>query len=150
MIRSRLGRAMRRRGKFSLGVGCGCCGGSFYLCGTCEMPQQDLTISWPNQVYGVTSMTMTYTAPHGWNTACLGAGSGNQNLRFSLGCSPVAGVELNVVNFADGNCPNGPALSGCTLSITSLTCGSGFLLNATWTGTGCSDFAYFGPVTVSL
>jgi hypothetical protein len=50
--------------------GCCGCGGGSLSCSPCDIPQNDLTVSYVNPIIGNGSWTLTYTAPDTWISAC--------------------------------------------------------------------------------
>ena len=117
----------------------GCCCEPGFLCGSCTIPQQDLTLSWTNPIIGDGSTTLTYTAPSTWISACT------HNLIYQLLCTG-AQPELRVYYFLSGSCPDGESQYCSTIRSnpfhlvkTGLTCGPSFLMTATCDDTGCPN-----------
>ncbi len=108
-----------------------CCCEDFYQCFSivhpvCKIPKHDLTLHWVNPTLGDGTVTLTYSPPNFWGSVCT-----NQ-LLFSVFCSS-GEVNFRIVYFISGVCPTGQGLACNTgfsspfgLTITSLTCGSGF------------------------
>jgi hypothetical protein len=101
----------------------GISGGGSLACSPCNIPTQNLTLSWVNFISGNGSTTLTYaTSPTSWTSGC------SNGLLYKLVCTG-GQVELRVIYFATGSCPTGSqqycsnlnvAPSGLTLS--SFTC----------------------------
>ena len=88
--------------KFDIGA-CNCAGGvGTTSCSPCNIPDEDLTVSWTNALFGPGSATMTYTTgPTAWTASCVDGG-----LIFKLSC--VSGnILLTVTYFLSGSCPTG-------------------------------------------
>jgi hypothetical protein len=133
-------------------LGACCCGPGFYLCGTCDIPQTDLTFTWVNSISGAGSATMVYNAfLIQWKTACI-----TDQLFFNalLDCA-TGSPRLTVTSYANASCtitPDGcDTISGSPHRIdqTGLTCGSSFLLTATC-GANCTTFAVNGYTDFSV
>lgn len=75
-------------------------------CSPCNLPRQNLTISWKNNLVGNGSAALAFVPPGQWISACA-----NQ-LVFSLLC-PGRGTQFNVTYFLSGTCPGGQSQS-CT------------------------------------
>jgi hypothetical protein len=142
-------------GVFSLGmVGCGpdCgCGTPSTTCSPCNIPDQDLVISWVNPFAGNGSDTLVYSSSGpSWATGCSGGvGIGNQ-LIFKLFCTG-GQIELRVYYFVSGSCPTGQSnycsnlrATGSKITLASYTCGAGFTLNFTCTTASCPTLAGSG------
>ena len=113
-------------------------GGSFTTCDPCNIPNEDLTISWTNLITGDGSATMMYTSgPSLWTTGCV-----DEGLIFQLNCTG-GGFELRAIFFIEGECPSGTR-SYCsnlqaaplTLTLESYTC-TPFSATFTLSGTDC-------------
>ncbi len=125
-------------------------GGGSLACSPCNIPTQNLTLSWVNVDSGNGSTTLTYsTAPAAWTSGC------SNGLLYKLVCTG-GQVELRVIYFTSGSCPTGTqqycsnlrtAPVGLTLS--SLTCSPlsmTFLSNAT----GCPTITSNGYTTFTI
>jgi hypothetical protein len=73
-------------------------------CQPCEIPRQDLTVSWVNPIFGNGQARLVFNASGpSWSTGCSGVG--NDNI-FTLAC--LSGqIEFRVVYFLAGVCPTG-------------------------------------------
>lgn len=127
-----------------------CCGGTpTTSCGGCEVPAENLTLSWPGASGGSAgSITMVYSGAPAWISGCLTEGGGALQYNFSLACA-----EGNLILGSDvfvGGCPDTP-FGSCNAIIDSLVCGDDFLLTAHF-NTSCSlyggYYAYFGELTI--
>jgi hypothetical protein len=114
-------------------------GGPSTTCTPCNIPNEDLTISWVNILDGNGSATMAYTGGGGgvWQTACVDNG-----LQFRLICTG-GGIELRAFFFVSGVCPSGESsfcsnfnASPLSLVLTSHTC-SPFSFTFTVAGDEC-------------
>lgn len=112
-------------------------GGGSTACSPCNIPNEDLTISWTNLITGDGSATLTYTpGPPRWISACA-----DEGLIFQLQCT--GGFELRAIFFIEGECPTGTE-SYCsnlrtaplTLTLESYTC-SPFSATFSVSGTDC-------------
>ncbi len=146
---------------FALGASCDCtCGPTFKKCGTgpgCDIPANNLTISWTNIITGNGSAALVYNAMGGvWRSGCTGGGT-NQ-LVFQLGCNAgvpelrafypitgacVGGVFTGFTNF----CSNVAGGAG-TLTQTSLTCGAGY--TQVFTVTLCASLSASGYTSFTV
>jgi hypothetical protein len=106
-------------------------------CSPCNIPNEDLTISWTNIITGDGSAPLIYTpGPPRWISACA-----DEGLIFQLQC--VDGFELRAIFFIEGECPTGTP-SYCSnlrasplfLTLQSYTC-SPFSATFTVSGTDC-------------
>jgi hypothetical protein len=80
----------------------GSSGGGFTACSPCNIPNENLTISWTNLLTGNGSATMTYiSGPSPWETSCVDGG-----FEFQLGCNSGT-IELRANFFTSGGCPEG-------------------------------------------
>ena len=71
-------------------------------CAPCDIPTEDLTISWTNLLSGNGSAPMNYaTGLNAWTTECVDSG-----LQFRLSCT-AGEIELRVFFFVTGFCPTG-------------------------------------------
>ena len=77
------------------------CSGGATTCTPCNIPNENLTLSWTNTLTGSGSTTMTYSIPGTWATGCCDAG-----LEFAMSCTE-AGIELRAFFFVSGECPTG-------------------------------------------
>lgn len=133
-----------RFGGFKSGAsgGCECCSSkeNFTNCGGCDIPDSNLTVTWHNGVTGDGSAPLVFNGINSWKSACSGGGF-NQRI-FSVGCNSGA-VEFRVTSFISGTCPDGITVFcstfGGTLTRTSLTCGSGFLMEVSVNDHSCPD-----------
>ncbi len=86
------------------------CGGTydFDLCSTsttcepCNIPNENLTISWTNLLTGSGSATLTYSGPGAWGVQCV-----DENLTFALFCEEGTGIVLRASFYISGECPTG-------------------------------------------
>jgi hypothetical protein len=76
-------------------------GGSGTMCSPCNIPNEDLTITWSNILTGSGSATMTFGAGSLWQTGCVDSG-----LQFILSCDS-GSIELRAAFFVSGSCPTG-------------------------------------------
>lgn len=135
----------------STGKGCGCCGAPVCTCGTCSIPEADLTVSWTNLIIGNGSTPVVYQGSCQWISACT-----NQ-LLFQLVCTS-GQVDFRVYYFLSGSCPTGQSQYCSTrrsspnqLTQTGLTCGSSsFLLTCTVTSASCPNIATYGYTAFSV
>ena len=75
-------------------------GGSL-ACSPCNIPGQDLTLSWVNVISGNGSTPLTYAqTPASWTSAC------SNGLLYKTVCTG-GQVELRVIYFTTGSCPTG-------------------------------------------
>lgn len=129
----------------SLDLACGgsetlqVCGG--FDCGTCLVPERNLTLSWTNLITGDGSTTLTFNGVSGWSSACV------NNLEFSLGCD-ASSVVFSITYFLSGACPDGQAAICSTRSggliEEGLTCGDDFLMTVSLTSSTCPQIAGSG------
>jgi hypothetical protein len=81
--------------------GPGLSGGGSIACAPCNIPTQNLTLSWVNPISGNGSTTLNYAAtPRSWTSGC------SNGLLYKLVCTG-GQVELRVIYFATGSCPTG-------------------------------------------
>jgi hypothetical protein len=74
---------------------------SSLTCSPCNIPAQNLTLSWVNVIFGNGSTTLTYAAtPTSWSSAC------SDGLLYKLVCT-AGQLELRVIYFTTGSCPTG-------------------------------------------
>jgi hypothetical protein len=79
----------------------GLSGAGSLVCSPCNIPTQNLTLSWVNVVSGNGSTTLTYaTPPASWSSEC------SIGLLYKLVCTE-GQVELRVIYFTSGSCPTG-------------------------------------------
>jgi hypothetical protein len=122
----------------------GLSGGGSLACSPCNIPAQNLNLSWVNVISGNGSTTLTYTTtPASWTSGC------SNGLLYKLVCTG-GQVELRVISFSSGSCPTGtqqycsnlgPTPFGLTLSsFTCLPLSLTFLTNSS----GCPAIATIG------
>ena len=71
------------------------------VCSPCNIPAQNLVLSWVNAISGNGSTVLTYTtAPASWTSGC------SNGLLYKLLCTG-GQVELRVIYFTAGSCPTG-------------------------------------------
>jgi hypothetical protein len=77
-------------------------GGGTVACSPCNIPAQNLTLSWTNVLSGNGSTTLIYSAgpPASWASGC------SNSLLYKLLCTG-GNVELRVIYFTAGSCPTG-------------------------------------------
>ena len=81
-------------------------------CSPCNIPTQNLTLSWVNLISGNGSTTLTYApTPSTWTSGC------SNGLLYKLGCTG-GQVELRVIYFTTGTCPTGTQQYCSNLRIT--------------------------------
>lgn len=98
----------------------GLSGFSSTSCLPCNIPNEDLTVSWVNLLSGDGSATMTYTTgPSAWTASCVDDG-----LIFKLGCNS-GNIELRVTFFIAGDCPDGESDFCSNLGVPPLALTSG-------------------------
>jgi hypothetical protein len=114
-------------------------GGGVTGCLPCNIPNENLTISWTNLLTGDGSATMTFGGGPSWATGCCDNG-----LMFTLGCNS-GSIELRAIFFVSGTCPTGSSnycsnLRAGPLSLTleSHSC-SPFSLTLALTEAGCPE-----------
>jgi hypothetical protein len=74
---------------------------SSYPCAPCNIPAQNLTISWVNPIRGNGSTALVFNkAPTSWTSAC------SNGLLYQLLCN-AGQIELRVIFFTAGSCPSG-------------------------------------------
>jgi hypothetical protein len=79
----------------------GISGGGSLACSPCNIPTQNLTLSWVNVTSGNGSTTLTYAATSAsWTSGC------SNGLLYKLVCTG-GQVELRVIFFTSGSCPTG-------------------------------------------
>ena len=108
------------------GIGSPCCceGNAMQACSPCDLPLQDLTVSWTNPLFGPGSDTMFYTpGPNQWLTPCLAT----FNSRLQILCISGPLILFSLISFIGVSCSGGTV--SCTnhpavprLSLTSHTC----------------------------
>ena len=116
-----------------------------YPCGSCTIPQSDLTVSWNNAIWGPGSTTLVYQAtPTVWKSAC------SQELLYQLSCT-AGQVEFRVTYFLSGSCPTGQSQYASNLrnnpyrlTVSSLVCGSSFLMVLGLSSTSCPNLSASG------
>jgi hypothetical protein len=122
----------------------GSSGGGSVPCSPCNIPAENLTISWTNPLSGDGSATMIYNSgTELWTTGCVDGG-----FQFRLGCN-AGTLELRAIFFTGGGCPNGTSnfcsnlrSAPLTLTFSTHTC-SPFSLAYTVAESGCP--ALFSP-----
>ena len=76
-------------------------GGGSLVCSPCNIPKQDLTLSWTNTLTGNGSTTLTYNAAlSNWTTGCV------LNQQYKLFCSG-GQIDFSVIYIISGTCPTG-------------------------------------------
>ncbi len=76
-------------------------GGGSLACSPCNIPAQNLTLSWVNPISGNGSTALVYaTTPASWTSGC------SNGLLYKLICTG-GEVELRVIYFMTGSCPTG-------------------------------------------
>jgi hypothetical protein len=71
-----------------------------YTCGQCAIPMGTLMLSWTNSLIGNGSTPLNLVSPGLWESACT------NRLQYQLRCTGGV-VELRVMYFLSGTCPNG-------------------------------------------
>ncbi len=116
-----------------------------YLCGQCQIPRNNLTVSWSNLILGSASTTLVYSGSPTtqWMSACT-----NQ-LLFELICTQNQ-VEFRVYYFLSGSCPSGQSQYCSTIRAnpynliqTNLNC-SPLLLTCEVGSASCANLAALG------
>jgi len=104
------------------------------LCGACQIPAKNLTVSWTNPILGNGSETLVYS---GVGPTATWASNCSNQLVYSLQCTD-GQVEFRATFFVSGPCPTGSSqycsnlrASPFGLTQTGLTCGDDFLLTMT-------------------
>ncbi len=124
---------------------------SGYSCGQCQIPRQNLTVSWTNLILGngATSLVYSGNPTTQWASACT-----NQ-LLYELVCTQNQ-VEFRVYYFVSGSCPSGQSQYCSTirsnpfrLTQTSLTC-SPLLLTCSVTSASCPNLASNGYTSFTV
>lgn len=130
----------------------GCCCAAVVPCGSCDIPAQDLTLSWTNPITGPGSTTLTYqtTPSTAWVAECV------DQLIFTLNCqggTPAFRVDY----FLSGTCPTGLSSfcstgggAGHKLDGGTVTCGASFLWTITVNSTDCPNLATFGYTSFTI
>lgn len=127
------------------------CTGCNVICGTCQVPRQDLTLEWTNLIIGNGSTTLSYAGSPTtqWTSACT-----NQ-LLFELVCTQNR-VEFRVYYFLSGSCPTGQSQYCSTLrsnpnglTQTGLTC-SPFMMTVTLTSASCPSVSTYGYTSFKI
>jgi hypothetical protein len=115
----------------------GSSGGGFTSCSPCNIPNEDLTITWTNVFSGTGSATMMYSPGPQWQIGCV-----DDDLIFSLSCN-AGSIELRATFFLGGSCPTGTSnycsnlrSNPLSLTLSDHTC-SPFSLTFTVTEAGC-------------
>jgi hypothetical protein len=108
-------------------------------CTPCNIPSEDLTITWTNILTGNGSATMTFGTGPTWQTGCVDSG-----LQFLLSCEN-GSIELRAIFFVSGSCPTGSTnycsnlrTSPLTLTLTSYIC-SPIILTFAVSEVGCPE-----------
>lgn len=131
---------------------CCCSGGGGYTCGSCTIPQTNLTVDYTNLILGNGSATLVYSSSPTtqWESACT-----NQ-LLYLLVCTQNQ-VEFRVYYFVSGSCPTGQSQYCSTIRSnpfrlvqTSLTCSPSFDLECDVTGTSCPNLSSNGYTHFSV
>ena len=78
------------------------CSGATTSCNPCNIPNEDLTISWTNSIAGNGSATLVYSCPGSWGVQCV-----DENLTFALFCEEGTGIVLRASFYISGTCPTG-------------------------------------------
>jgi hypothetical protein len=116
-------------------------------CVFCDMPNEDLVLSWNNTVSGSGSTPMIYdSGTSKWSTGCLAVGDGHIKFifgcmdgfyelgHFDAGCTLPAGIGCNTDN---SNPPSG------TFGVASIVC-SPLHMHFITTGPWCEDLQFLG------
>jgi hypothetical protein len=118
---------------------------SGYVCGTCTIPKQDLTLSYSNLILGDGTAPLTYN-----NTANTWTSSCTNELIYELICLGNVPV-LEVTYFVSGSCPTGQSQTASTartapyaITRTALACGTSFLMVTTVSNSSCPVLASYG------
>jgi hypothetical protein len=121
-------------------------GGGGLTCSPCAIPEEDLTLSWTNDLLGPGETTLVYTNTGGeksWLSACA------NGLLYELFCTGGT-IELRVIFFITGTCPHGTAgycsnlrTSPFSLTLASYSC-LPFSLSFTVSNTGCAAVSSIG------
>jgi hypothetical protein len=129
---------------FSLGgIGAPCCcteGPPVLVCNPCDIPEENLTLSYVNPISGNGTAALIYSSsPTGWTSACAGAGD---SLIWKLLCTG-GQIELRAIYFTAGSCPTGTEQycsnlrsNPLKLTLASYTC-SPFSITFTLTSASC-------------
>lgn len=130
----------------------GISGGGSLACSPCNIPTQNLTLSWVNVLSGNGSTTLTYaTTSSSWTSGC------SNGLIYKLVCTG-GQVELRVIFFTSGTCPTGTQqfcsnlrVTPFGLTLSSFTC-SPFSMTFLSSTSGCSAISTTGytKFTVTL
>ncbi len=122
-----------------------------YPCGQCQIPRQNLTVSWTNLILGNGATPLVYsgTPTTQWVSACA------SQLLYEIVCTQNQ-VEFRVYYFVSGSCPSGQSQYCSTirsnpfgLTQTNLTC-SPFLLTCTVTSASCPNLASNGYTSFTI
>jgi hypothetical protein len=131
--------------------GGGSSGPANLTCSPCDIPEEDLTISWTNLSSGDGSATLAWNGFTGifsaaWATGCVDGG-----IEFRLACTD-GGIELQAIFFTSGVCPTGESnycsnlrSSPLQLTLSSYTC-SPFSLTFVVGEDACPTIYSFGNV----
>jgi hypothetical protein len=121
-------------------------GGGALSCSPCAIPEEDLTLSWVNDLLGNGETTLTYTSTGGnksWLSDCA------NGLLYQLYCTS-GSIELRVIFFITGECPDGSGAycsnlreTPFSLTLSSYTC-SPFSLTFTVANSGCPAVSGIG------
>ena len=122
-----------------------------YPCGQCQIPRQNLTVSWTNLILGNGATQLVYSGnpTTQWVSTCT-----NQ-LLYEVICNQ-SQVEFRVYYFVAGSCPSGQSQYCSTirsnpfrLPQTHLTC-SPFLLTCSVTSASCPSLASNGYTSFTV
>jgi hypothetical protein len=113
-----------------------CCGCANELaCSPCNIPKNNLTVSWVNPIIGNGSTTLTYTAPDTWISGCT------NGLIYQLSC--LANVLVFKACYHSGagctgtqTCCSSSGTAPFTLLLSTYTC-TPFSLTYATSSTGC-------------
>ena len=131
----------------STGKGCGTCGAAMCTCGTCTIPQANLTLSYSNLIIGDGTTPLVYASGarpasgiRAARTNCTVStdlhGRASRVPGVLLLPAPAPPARASIVPTSDRP-PNG-------LTQTGLTCGSAFLLACTVNSSSCPNIATYG------
>ncbi len=137
-------------GAFSLGIGCGCCGGDLDVCQGCGIPQVNLTVDWVNTIFGNGSIVMPRTGLSSWSKNC---GVGTVFADYGIFCFLGFGWVFRIHGFGFG-CGSPPTSTNDTRTAPPnqiisdvLKCGSSFDWTAHVTAASCPDLWTLGFVS---
>jgi hypothetical protein len=123
-------------------------GTSVTTCEPCNIPNEDLTVSWTNVILGDGSATLHYTSgPSLWKSDCVDGG-----VIFQLQCTGTS-IEFRGIFFIEGECPTGTAsycsnvrIAPLKLTLVSTTC-TPFSATFSVDGTNCPTLFGDGNTT---